>query len=400
MDADQYRVAQNYAFMAKIARDEPSGIPAMEPEADLPELAPYYEQLRTLLDELSTGFPKASDIALPEGAELRMIKTLFLPEHVRLAVHVPAHDFAEVDEIAAQAGMSSMDARTMLLEMARRGCIFHKKENEKDFFRLMGQIPGVVEFQPWRLSMEYMDAVGPYAKGFLRPAMFDTGLPSWRWIPLNAESVAENSILPYDNAEAILLGAERVAVCSCMCRAVQKTPCKYAEPPYELCLQLNEFADFYVNDLKISRYINHDEIRSILRHNAEHHIAMEVAGSKDAEIICSCCEDCCEPMKIYRKFGGNAVPKLTNYVLDINQSLCIGCGLCAEHCFTGLALKMNDGSPVYQQDKCVGCGVCVRSCPENALILKLKNPEDLFDPPQTLYDLYEAQATWRNKASN
>ncbi|MCQ2560121.1 MAG: 4Fe-4S binding protein, partial [Clostridia bacterium] len=252
-------------------------------------------------------------------------------------------------------------------------------------------------FQPWRLSKEYREVTGPYVSGYLRPIMFDLNVPSWRWIPINEQAVADNQILPYDNAEKIIMEADRVSVCSCMCRAVQQTPCKHTEPPYELCIQLNEFADFYVNDVKISRYIDKEEIRALLKYNEEHHLAMEVAGSQKAEIICSCCECCCEPLKIFRKFGGQAVKKITNYYLDYDREKCTKCGECVKYCFTQSGLIWQEGQIIYQQEKCVGCGVCIRSCLEKALILRLKNPEEIFQPPQDMYELYEVQAAGRGQ---
>ncbi len=400
MDDNKERIRKNYELMSKIARNERAGVPAMDPRADAPEYQPYYARLREMLDTVCSGFPKAAEIpGMPEGAEWRMLKTLFLPEHVRLAVHVPVDGFGTAAQIAVQAAMPEDAVLELLLAMAGRGCIFHMRTDGVDLFRHVGQIPGIIEFQDWRLSVEYREATGDYVSGYLRPIMFDLNVPSWRWIPINADAVADNAILPYDNAERILLEAKRVSVCSCMCRAVQETACTYTEPPYECCLQLDEFADFYVNDLKISRYVTHDEIKALLRYNAEHHIAMEVAGSKQAEIICSCCECCCEPVKIFRKFGGKAVKHITNYVLECDEEHCTGCGACAAHCFTREALRLEGGKPVYTQEKCVGCGVCLRSCPTGALILRIKDPEAVFEPPETLYDLHAVQGKGRGKRS-
>ena len=48
----------------------------------------------------------------------------------------------------------------------------------------------------------------------------------------------------------------------------------------------------------------------------------------------------------------------------------------------------------------MGCGVCIRSCGEKAIVLRLKNPEEIFEPPQTMYDLYEIQAQGRRAKKN
>lgn len=65
-------------------------------------------------------------------------------------------------------------------------------------------------------------------------------------------------------------------------------------------------------------------------------------------------------------------PRLTDYYglakAEINQDLCIECGLCAENCrFSAIN---NENS--YQVDyfACEGCGVCERLCPAQAITLK------------------------------
>ncbi len=389
---------RTYATQAAMAYGVDSGLPAYGPEADDPKYLPYYKKLAEILDSISSGFPDPTKFegelaGIPEGADLQYLKTYYLPQHVTIAVHVPATSFASTEEIAQHAGVDEADALTALLEMAERACIFHKKMDGKDYFRHMGPFPGQVAMSAGRLTNEFWRSIEPYMAGYMRPVMYDQAQPAWRWIPLTSEEVAENKILPYDNAEKLLLEAEKVAVTSCICRAPNPNPCSHCEPPYEVCLQLNDFADFYVNDLKISRYIDKDEVKRIIQYNKDHHLAMTVSGSQSAEIICSCCPDCCGPFAYYKRYGmgGPNAWKVTNYYLDRDETKCTNCGECAKWCFSQEGLVMKDGKVEYHADRCVCCGVCVRSCPNNALILRIKNPEDIFELPKTTFDLYEAQ---------
>jgi MinD superfamily P-loop ATPase len=58
-------------------------------------------------------------------------------------------------------------------------------------------------------------------------------------------------------------------------------------------------------------------------------------------------------------------------VADINQNLCLGCGICYEVCRYGSVScpHKNDGGNAYYIDPvmCEGCGVCVHFCPEKAI---------------------------------
>lgn len=410
-----------FETMRAMSRGEYSGIPAFDEKANDPKYTQAYERLRKHLDQIGSGFPKPTDLkerkqtyrymdsgleeldAMPDDAEIHFLKTYFLPEHADLALHVPVDRFATTSEIASNAGIEEADALKSLLSMANRACIFHKQEGNKDYFRHVSPFPGSITFSVKRLSMEFWtEGIEGYMTGFLRPVMYDFHHPTWRFIPINEKVVDGEKVLPYDNAERILLEADRVAVTSCICRAPNPNKCKLADEPYEVCLQIDEFADFYVNDLQISRYIDHDEIKKILQYNKDHHLAMCVAGSERAEIMCSCCDCCCGPFQYYKRFGfgGPSVKNITNYYLKIDKEKCNHCGDCVKYCFSPGALLMKEGKLFYDDKKCVGCGVCVPACPEKALILCLK--EDIYKPPTTVFDLYMTQAeerknTFKNK---
>ena len=391
---------RTYATQAMMAQGIPSGEPAIDPRANDPQYAPYYEKLAEILDGLSSGFPKPKNFkgamaSIPDGADIQYLKTYYLPEHAMLAIHVPVHHFESAAEIAKKAGMSEEETRKMLLEMAERVNIFHKVENGVDVFRHIGPFPGQVAMSVGRLSVEFWSSIEPYMANYMRPVMFDQDAPSWRYVPLTKAEVAEGDVInDYEVAESILMNADRVAVTSCICRAPVAKECKQCDPPYEVCLQVNDFADFYVNDLKVSRYITKEEIKKHIEFCKEHRLAILLSATKDAEIVCSCCNDgCCGPTEYFKKYGmgGPNAWKVTHYYVDKDESKCTNCGKCVESCFTQHG-HLWDGSGVeYHRESCVGCGVCVRECPEKALILRLKNESERYDWPDSCMDLYDRQ---------
>ncbi|WP_094607520.1 Ion-translocating oxidoreductase complex subunit B [Sporomusa silvacetica DSM 10669] len=392
------QVKKTYAKLTKILRGETSGVPAFPEYANDPKYADLYEKLRQRLDMIATGFQKSSDVpGGTENSDYNLLKFLFWPEHAEVALEIPIDKFADAEEITAR--LKRDDVKVVaghLHKMAENGSIFHKKENGKDYYRLLGYTPGLLEFQASRLTTENIQVFGQYLGEAVMPAVFDMKVPSWRYLPVNQAVTVDNKILAYENVTEIIKSKKRIAVAPCMCRSLKPDACKVTDKPYDCCLQYDEWADLYVNDLKMSRYITQEEALALVKHNQENNIVMMAAGSLESEIMCSCCECCCDLLKAYKAFKGQSSEMVTNYYVDIDKDKCIECGKCAEVCFTREGIIMNEnGKWEYHMDKCVGCGVCVNNCPNKALVLKRKPEDKQFIPPKTMFDTFAIQASGR-----
>ncbi|MHA1623634.1 MAG: 4Fe-4S binding protein [Promethearchaeota archaeon] len=195
----------------------------------------------------------------------------------------------------------------------------------------------------------------------------------------------EEKILPKQDVTEIIKSFEDIAVGHCFCRQHQALlghPCEY-NAPIEVCFTLGKSARF-TSEHGFARMISQEEALKLIEDSAEAGLVHKVYHpqgniSKDETSICNCCKDCCGTFNLWKK-GTMPMINWSNYLSNIDQDLCIGCGTCVERCPTD-AIELNDnGKAERNPDICIGCGVCAHFCPEGAISL-LEGVRKVFVPP-------------------
>jgi NAD-dependent dihydropyrimidine dehydrogenase PreA subunit len=70
--------------------------------------------------------------------------------------------------------------------------------------------------------------------------------------------------------------------------------------------------------------------------------------------------------------------KVMRKIVEINEALCTGCGLCAPACAEGALQIVNGKAKIVADKYCDGLGACLGECPEGALKIIERESED-FD---------------------
>jgi ferredoxin len=210
-------------------------------------------------------------------------------------------------------------------------------------------------------------------------------------IDINEEvEIAEEKIITTQKIEELIEKFDDIAVGHCFCRHHKDLlgePCKQTDLR-ENCFTFGKSARF-TSEQGFARLISKEEALKILKASEEaglvHKAFHPHENIKKAETsICNCCECCCATFEMWRE-GVLPMINSTNYLSEIDEDLCIGCGICVEKCPID-AITLNDNNVAERNAEwCIGCGICAHFCPENAISL-LEGMRKVFVPPPKMRD--------------
>ena len=160
----------------------------------------------------------------------------------------------------------------------------------------------------------------------------------------------------------------------CICREASK--CE--DYPRDLgCLFMGEAAKRI--DPKLGHPITREEAHAHIYHADEagliHVIGrnkldavwLDVAPGEKLLTVCNCCPCCCL-WKMLPNLNGaisGRITKMEGVEITVDQSTCVGCGVCSKVCFVD-AIKVEDDK-ARVTDQCRGCGRCAEICPNKAV---------------------------------
>jgi len=183
-------------------------------------------------------------------------------------------------------------------------------------------------------------------------------------------------VMPFKVARDVILKSDgAIAVGTCVCRALSDSPC--LPPPQEVCLFVGDpFASFIAEENPLFRRSSQEEAVNILEDSHSRGFVQTAYFKKETGnrfmAICNCCSCCCLGIKMWNLLEGT-VPIIapSGYVAEVSDD-CNACAQCADGPCHFNAIAMDDaaGKAVINESKCMGCGVCVDVCPIGAISLR------------------------------
>jgi NAD-dependent dihydropyrimidine dehydrogenase PreA subunit len=328
-----------------------------------------YEQLAEALDRLPNGFSRT-----PSNVEIRVLKKIFSPEEASIASQLTGF-MESVEIIAKRIGLSSEQTEARLVEMAKRGLLWSRKEADKLFFRLAPFVVGIYESQRESMDHELAHLVEDYlanggAVGIMKPQ------PALHRVIPAQKAIKSEWILPYDDVKAILLNSKTFRLSDCICRVQQDHIGRRCDFPLRTCLSFSS-AERQPSEDDISK----EEALAFLDKAEEIGLVHTVSNvMKGLGYVCNCCGCCCGILRGITDWGIENSVAAANYYAVIDANDCLGCGICRKRCQVH-AISEEGGVSIVDREMCIGCGLCVTGCPNGVARLEKKPESETVNPP-------------------
>ena len=339
-----------------------------------------YNSLAKRLNIFPQGAP-------PTALLFKILKILFSEKEAKLVSLLPIKSFTG-KKAAAIWKLSPSDARGILNDLADRGLLLDFEEDEDITYILPPPMAGFFEFSMMRyrkdvdqkvlaeLFYQYLNVEEDFIKD-----LFLNGETQLGRVFVN-EGVLTNEnalhVLDYERASDVLKTASQIGVGVCYCRHKMEHVGLNCGAPMDICMTFNGSAESLVRH-GIARKVDVAEGLDLLGQAQDGNLVQFGENVQErVNFICNCCGCCCEALIAMRKFGFLNPVHTTNFIPEINDTECTGCGKCVSLCPVEAMTLVTASDPhkpgkkkaKLRADQCLGCGVCLNGCKVKALQLQ------------------------------
>ena len=333
---------------------------------------------------------------------LSILKKVYTVEEAELLIKMP-YTLSSLERIAEVAKVEKTRLETLLDSLCSKGLIldlYH--ENHGQYYYMPSPLlVGIFEFTMMREGdiddkKECAKLFQEYFQEFY-PANFSQNehVSILRVIPVE-ETIRPSEyieFMDYEKASSLIENSHRLALGLCSCRneksLIHEKEC---DTPMNNCSALGAGADYTIRH-NMAREVSRSEMLENFAQSKELGLVLCAENTKrNPMVICHCCKCCCNYLAGLNKFGFMNSTVTSNFISQIDDSLCKGCGKCVDVCPVNATSLISANDPKHVKKKmaavdaerCVGCGVCALKCPTDAIAMiqrvsRVIHPETTFE---------------------
>jgi ferredoxin len=338
------------------------------------------------LVERLNRFPQG---APPSDLLFQILKVLFTEEEAGLVALLPIRPFTAA--VAAKAWQRTEAASLAILDrLADRGMLLDLEHPDGTrTFVLPPPMAGFFEFSMMRvgngydqrllaeLFHQYLNVEEDFVRELFAGGETQLGRTFVNEGALPAEAL---QVLDYERASEVIRSASHIGIGTCYCRHKMAHLGKACAAPMDICMTFNGTAGSLIRH-GVARRVEVAEGLDLLAQAVEGNLVQFGENVRNqVGFICNCCGCCCEAMLAAKRFAVLQPIATTNFLPEVEEASCNGCGKCVEVCPVEAMALVSAGDPQHPKRKkarldtstCLGCGVCVRVCTRSALSLRTR----------------------------
>ncbi len=348
-----------------------------------------YAALMERLNRFPQGAP-------PSDLLRRILGILFTEREAALVAMLPIKPFT-AGKAAQIWKMAPAAARKALDGLAGKALLLDIEEEGETYYVLPPPMAGFFEFSLMRtredidqktlsaLFYEYLNVEEDFITALFTEGETQLGRVFVTEPALSPENAAV--VLDYERASEVVRTASHRGVGICYCRHKMYHVGRACNAPLSVCMTFNTTASSLIRR-GFARAVDIAEGLDVLQQAYDLHLVQFGDNvRRRVNFICNCCGCCCEAMIAARRFGLLHPVHTTNFLPEVDDEECTGCGRCTMVCPVA-AMELVPAKDVHRPKRemaalnaetCLGCGLCVRACPAGALRL-LPRPQRVITP--------------------
>lgn len=348
-----------------------------------------YTRLVDRLNRYPQGAP-------PSDLLFKILKMLFSEREAELVSLIPIKPFT-AKKAARVWKMKLAATRKVLDKLSGRGILVDIEQNGESAYVLPPPMAGFFEFSLMRirddidqkvlseLFYQYLNVEEDFIKALFAEGETQLGRAFVHEPVLSSENALH--VLDYERASEVVKTASPAAVGTCYCRHKMLHLGRACGAPLDICLTFNSTAGSLIRH-GIARRVDAAEGLDLLQQAYEHNLVQFGENVRErVNFICNCCGCCCEAMIAARRFAFDHPVHTTNFLPEVDETACKGCGKCVTACPVEAMTLVSANDParpkrkkaLLNEDICLGCGLCARACPDGNIVL-CSRPERVITP--------------------
>ena len=339
-----------------------------------------YSKLTDRLNRFPQGAP-------PSELLFKILKMLFSEKEAELVSLMPIKPFT-AEKASRIWKMDITSTQNVLDRLAERAILVDMEHNGKSIYALPPPMAGFFEFSMMRirddvdqkllseLFLQYLNVEEDFIRELFTEGETQLGRTFVHEPVLSNDNALH--VLDYERASEVIKTASHRGIGMCYCRHKMQHQDRACDAPMNICMTFNDSAASLIK-YGHARVVDVVEGLDLLQLAYENNLVQFGENvQKQVNFICNCCGCCCEAMIAARRFAVLNPVHTTNFIPEIDNEKCNGCGKCVVTCPVEAMTLISANDPHkpkkklarLDEERCLGCGLCVRACTKSSIVLK------------------------------